>query len=200
MKEAVLKTTRFHRDRKGFTLLEALVGLAIISFGLLAVVTLIDASFNASTLSKDTTKATHMAAWMMDRIKQDTSLVTQIYTTNITNLRSFDNDASLEIKIDTNVAADPAAEPARTAVQEWRALLKGLAIANGDYMDRNQLPGDRLPEPLGTVIITPYDPTCGGNHRVRVDVAWPVPPGVPPELLFPPPHRVTIVSVLASAE
>ena len=165
-----MSRSSFYRNKKGFTLLEALVGMAILSFGLMAVVTMMDVSFNASTLSKHTTKATHMAAWMMDRIKQDTSLITQVYSTNIASLRSFDNDATAAIYISTKNAADPAAEPGRTAVVEWRALLQGLAVPG--HMGQSQLPGDGLPQAVGVVEIIPYDPNRAGNHTVIVQVNW----------------------------
>jgi type IV pilus modification protein PilV len=161
-----------HGNTKGFTLIEALIGLFLLAFGLMAVVTMMDWSFNASTLSKTTTKATHLASWMMDRIKQDTSLVTQVYSTNIASLRSFDNDATTNVVVDTSSAVDPALEPGRTAVREWRALLQGLAVGAPVFLGQDTLPGDRLPQARGIVTITPYDPTRAGNHRVVVQVTW----------------------------
>lgn len=170
MRKVVLRATTLHKDERGFTLLETLVGMAILSFGLMAVVSMMDWSFNASVVSKHTTKATHLAAWMLDRIKQDSSLTTQIYSTNITSLRSFDNDATPDIVIDTASAADPVAEPGRTAVQEWRALIQGLAVPG--FMAQSQLPGDALPQARGVVTIIPYDPNRAGNHTVIVQVNW----------------------------
>lgn len=170
MKEVLLISSRTHRSEKGFTLLESLVAIVILAFGLMAVVTMMDVSFSATNLSKSTTKATHLASWMMDRIKQDTSLRTQAYSTDITRLRSFDNDASGTIAVDTSVAMDPATEPGRSAVQQWRTLLQGGAVAG--YIEANRLPGDRLPEAQGRVFITPYKTEHAGNHQVVVQVTW----------------------------
>ena len=188
LKEVGVDASSIKRDQRGFTLLEALVGIAILAFGLMAVVTMLDTSVTASSLAKNTTKATHLASWMMDRIRQDTSLTSQVYSTNITSLRSFDNDATANIAVDTDVAVDPASEPGRTAVQQWRSLVQGLAVAG--YMGASQLPGDRLPRPRGVVTITPYDATRAGNHRVIVRVTW---QGVLT-------RGVTIESVRATAE
>jgi type IV pilus modification protein PilV len=186
-----LKQARRYGNIKGFTLLEALFAIVILMIGLMAVVAMIDVSYSASTLSKSTTKATHLAAWMMDRIKQDTSLATQIYTTNISSLRSFDNDATGAIVIDTDSAAVPALEPGRTACQQWRAMVQGQAVPSMlHYLDASGLPGDRLPMPRGVVTITPYDPLSAGNHTVVVQVTW---QGILQ-------RGVRLESVLASAE
>jgi type IV pilus modification protein PilV len=158
------------KEQRGFTLLETLISVTILAFGLLAVVTMLDVSLSASTLSRDTTKATELAGWMIDRIRQDSSLATQPYTTSIASLRTYDNDASTSIIIDTNTAADPANEPGRTACQQWRALMQGAAIAN--YIGVDQLRGDRLPNGRGVVTIVPYDANNGGNHSVTVNVSW----------------------------
>lgn len=159
--------------QRGFTLLETLVAVTILAFGLLAVVTLLDVSFSASTLAKNTTKATELAGWMIDRVRQDSSLTTQPFTVNIQSLRTYDNDATPSVVIDTNIVADPANEPGRTACQQWRALLAGAAIAN--YIGANTLRGDRLPLGQGVMTIVPYDANNGGNHSVTVNVSWSLP-------------------------
>jgi type IV pilus modification protein PilV len=169
VERSILKSS----DHRGFTLIEALVAITILAFGLLAVVTMLDVSISAGTLAKNTTKATELASWMMDRIRQDSSLATQPYTTSVISLRTYDNDATADLIIDTDIAADPALEPGRTAVQQWRALIQGLAVPSvPNYMGANQLRGDRLPQGKGRVIITPYDANKGGNHSVEVRVTW----------------------------
>ena len=140
----------------------------------------------------DPTRATELASWMVDRIRQDSSLTTQIYTTNLTNLRTYDNDATALIRGDTSSAVDPVSEPGRTAIQQWRALIQGNAIAN--YMGANQLRGERLPAGQGTVMITPNDPNKAGNHTIIVNVTWRTPGGVLSR------RGVTIESVLAASE
>jgi prepilin-type N-terminal cleavage/methylation domain-containing protein len=158
------------KDHRGFTLLETLISVTILAFGLLAVVTMLDVSLSASTLSRDTTKATELAGWMIDRIHQDTQLATQPYTASIASLLTYDNDATGEIKLDTDATADPVNEPGRTTLQQWRALLQGAAIAN--YIGADQLRGDRLPSGRGEVTIVPYDANHGWNHLVTVTVSW----------------------------
>lgn len=158
------------KAQRGFTLLETLMAVTILAFGLLAIVTMLDVSFNASTLAKNTTKATELASWMIDRIRQDSSLATQPYTASIASLRTYDNDASPALVIDTNNAADPANDPGRSACQQWRSLLQGAAIAN--YLGADQLRGDRLPMGQGVMTIIPYDANNAGNHSVSVNVSW----------------------------
>jgi type IV pilus modification protein PilV len=183
-----------YSDHRGFTLIEALIAITILAFGLLAVATMLDVSFSAGTLAKNTTKATELASWMMDRIRQESSLATQPYTTSIIGLRTYDNDATADLIIDTDIAADPALEPGRTAAQQWRALIQGLAVPSvPNYMGATQLRGDRLPRGRGRVTIVPYDANKGGNHSVTVLVTWSLPAG-----LFA--RGVQLQSVLATAE
>ena len=173
------------------------MGITILAFGLMAIVTMLSYSAESGNLSKNTTKATHLAAWMMDRIKQDTSLQSQVYSTFKQNLLTFDNDASVNIVLDTDIANDPIAEPGRTACQEWRALLQGLAVPG--YMTVNQLPGDRLPSARGVVTITPDSANRGGNHIVVVRVTWLGIAAGPVQALLPTTRGVRLESVLSTA-
>ncbi|MEK6744787.1 MAG: type IV pilus modification protein PilV [Nitrospirota bacterium] len=177
--------------QSGFTLLETLIAISILAFGLLAVVTMIDVSFNAGQLSKNTTKATELAGWMMDRIRQDTSLVSQPYTASIISVRTYDNDATTAVALDTDSALDPVNEPGRAAIQQWRALIQGAAVAG--YIGADTLRGDRLPRGRGRVTIVPYDVSKGGNHAVTVLVTWGLPSGIISQ-------GVRLESVLATAE
>lgn len=187
MERSILKNS----DHRGFTLIEALIAITILAFGLLAVMTMFDVSLSAGSLAKNTTRATELASWMMDRIRQDTSLATQPYTTSIASLQSYMNVARPPERLfRTDVAADPPAEPGRTTCQQWRALLQGAAV---DYMGANTLRGDRLPNGLGEVSIIPYDVNKGGNHTVVVTVTWTV-----TGMLFS--RGVRLESVLATAE
>ena len=194
-----MRSATLSENTGGFTLLEALMGITILAFGLMAIVTMLSYSAESGNLSKNTTKATHMAAWMMDRIKQDTSLHSQVYSTFKQNLLTFDNDATAGIVIDTNIANDPIAEPGRTACQEWRALLQGRAVPG--YMTANQLPGDRLPGARGVVTILPdsVNPDRGGNHVVVVQVTWQGIAAGPVQALLPTRRGVRLESVLSTA-
>jgi type IV pilus modification protein PilV len=197
MKEDIVERSVSQRhDHRGFTLLETLVAVTILAFGLLAIVTMLDVSFSASTLSKNTTKATELAGWMLDRVRQDTSLATQPYTASIISLRTYDNKGGAMI-IDTNVAADPPNEPGRTACQQWRSLLTGAAIAN--YMGADTMRGDRLPSGQGIMTIIPYDVNNAGNHSVMVEVIWNL-PGAKGTLKALTTKEVVLQTVLATAE
>lgn len=192
MKEDIVIHSALHKDRQGgFTLLESLFAITILAFGLLSVITMLDVSFTAGSLAKNTTKATELAGWMTDRILQDTSLATQPYTASITSIRTYDNDATAAVVLDTDSALDPLNEPGRTALQQWRALIQGAAIAN--YIGADQLRGDRLPRGRGVVTIVPYDVNKAGNHSVTVRVTWNLPSGLTAQ-------GVRLESVLATSE
>lgn len=190
MVRSALQINRKNRQG-GFTLLETLISVAILAFGLLSVVTMLDVSFAAGALAKNTTKATELAGWMMDRIHQDTSQATQPYTASITSIRTYDNDATAGLVLDTDSATDPLNEPGRTALQQWRSLFQGAAIAN--YIGADTLRGDRLPRGRGRVTIIPYDANKGGNHSVTVLVTWSMPSGIVSQ-------GVRLESILATSE
>ena len=121
--DIVVRSALQENRQRGFTLLETLIAVAILAFGLLSVVTMIDVSYSAGSLAKNTTKATELAGWMMDRILQDTSLATQPYTASITSIRTYDNDATTAVALNTDIALDAVNEPGRTALQQWRSLI-----------------------------------------------------------------------------
>ncbi len=185
------RTRKF--GESGFTILESLIAIMILAFGLMAVVTMIDVSRSTGTLSKNTTKALELATWMMDKIRFETSLTTQTFSTDRTKLLSFDNDGTGNVVLDTNAAADPANEPGKSTCQQWRALLQGLAVPTQggiNYLGANALLGNFLSQARGTVSIKTFDPDHGNNHYIVVTVSW-------QEVL---PHHVTVTSVLAAAE
>lgn len=141
---------------KGFTLIEALIAIMILAFGLLAVVTMLDVSFSAGSLSKNMTTATELAAYMLDRVRQDTMSTADPVTADDARLQTFTNTAG-SIILDTNNAA-PASEPGRSAFLEWQRLF--------------QLSDYSLPNGRGVVTITRNDVKNANNHTVTVQVTW----------------------------
>ena len=178
-----------HRKNKrnaGFTLLEALVAITILAFGLMAIIAMVDVSQNAAALARNTTRATEIATWMIDRVIMETSLDTQPYTTDLTKLRSLDNDPSPAIVCDTAVAADPANEPGRTICREWRALIR----------PNLQNAATALPDGRGELRITPEDPAWQSNHTVEVLVSW----QTMTNPILPMRRRVLLRTMLANAK
>ncbi|MDA8098796.1 MAG: type IV pilus modification protein PilV [Nitrospiraceae bacterium] len=145
------------RNTRGFSLLEAIIAMSILSFGMMAVVSMIDVSFSAQSLSKNTTRATELAAWMMDRIRYESALKNQIYTTDLDVIKTYKNSGSGYV-IDTNISSDPASDPGLSASKEWRTLIKDPVMG--------------LPQGRGVVTIVPQDANKGGNHSVTVQVFW----------------------------
>jgi Tfp pilus assembly protein PilV len=174
----------------GFTLMEALIAITILAIGLIAIVTMIDVGFSAGNLSRNTTRATELATWMMERIKQETWNVEQTYTSDLERIKTFDNDATTDIAVSTENPGNPASEPGATAVKQWRALIQGDAIDK--YLGAGTLAGGtKLPGGYGEVLIIPNDPNHGNHHFVRVSVIWPT--GILK-------HQVVIDSLLASSK
>ena len=151
-----------NKGQKGFTLLEALVAITILAFGLMAVVSMINVAYLSAERSRNTTRAAELAAWMVDRVSFETSSPVQPYTADAGRLRTLDNDATANFVCDTSAAGDPLNEPGRTLCSQWRALIRP-AIQNAS----TALPGGR-----GVVTVIPNDPAWDGNHRVTVQVFW----------------------------
>ena len=150
--EVVVRYARTLRE-KGFTLIEALVGIMILMFGLLGVITMLDVSYSSGTLSRNMTMATELGTHMLDRIRFDSITVDDPLVADIEKLRSFSNTGGSVI-LDTN-NANPALEPGLSAFQEWQQLV------------RTNLPNGR-----GIVTIVPFDPTRANNHSVSVRITW----------------------------
>jgi len=157
------------RGQEGFTLLEALVAVAILAFGLMAVVSMINVAYLSAERSKNTTRAAELAAWMIDRVSFETSSPVQPYTADADRLRTIDNDASAAFVCNTNMAGDPLNEPGRTLCSQWRDAIRGIYLTGEAAMmnSTTALPGGR-----GEVTIIPNDPQWEGNHRVTVRVFW----------------------------
>lgn len=151
-----------NNGQNGFTLLEALVAVTILAFGLMAVVSMINVAYLAAERSRNTTRATELATWMVDQIAFNTSSPLQPYTADANRLTTLDNDASAAIICDTDTAGDPLNEPGKTLCSQWRASIRP-AIQNA----MTALPGGR-----GIVTIIPNDLQWDGNHRVTVQVFW----------------------------
>ena len=165
--------TMINTGERGFTLIEALVAIVILGFGLLAVVTMIDVSFSATSLSRDTTRATELATMMLDRIIFETGSPNQPYTADLVRLQTF--------TCDTASAVNPASDPGKTACQEWKTAFNPV-IRNA----ATSLPGGR-----GVVQITPNALAVSGSHRVHIEVTW--------QSVFPR-QPLVIETYLASSE
>jgi len=105
-------------NQKGFTLLEVLAAIVIVSIGLLAVAGMQTTAITANASAKDATIAIQMAEEMIDRIRVNAGDTPEIYT-----------------NIDTNNNCAGLTDPALGDCTQWRARLidasLGLSGARG---------------------------------------------------------------------
>lgn len=141
--------------QKGFTLLEALVGMMILIFGLLAVVTMLDVSFSTGTLSKDMTTATELATYMQDRLRFESSARNDPIASDLAKLGTFTNSMGADLVLDTSAPA-PASEPGRSAFLDWKQRIESSTLQNG----------------RGKVTIDLDDAGSANNHKVSIEVSW----------------------------
>lgn len=149
-----MRYTRLY-TQAGFSLLEALVALGILAFGVMAVITMLDTSFMAGRLSKDYTQCTDLAAYIIEEIRYQVTTSEGIGAVDDAKLATFDNDGTLDIVMDTNLAP-PTSDPGKQAFDRWSKLLK-----------------ERLQGGRGIVRIVRYDPDYSNNPSVRVTIEWP---------------------------
>ena len=139
--------------QKGFSIVEALVAMFILSFGLLAIIAMLDTSFGASVYSRDHTRAMELAACMIDTIRQ------QVMTNEGVDddrLITFDNDGTTNLVLDTASATVPAFEPGKTEYNQWKSLIANSGLIAG----------------RGIVTIVAQDTNFANNTYLEVEVRW----------------------------
>lgn len=146
-----MKTRNGRRiDDDGFSLVEALIAIAIFAMGILSVITMLDVGFNTTRLSRNMTTATELASSMMDRIRNDSTSQNDPFTANINSLMTYNG-------MNTNNAA-PASAPASISFLQWQAQIQ-QNLPNGAN---------------GIVTVTQNpDPNLQLNYFVTVQINWP---------------------------
>ena len=144
---------KYNAHDRGFTIPEVLISIAILAFGLLAVMTMIDVTYTWGSFSRNMTNATELAQDILDRIRMESASTAQPFSTDVDNLSTFDNDGTAGIIMDTE-NANPAADPALAAFTRWQPLVRVL------------------PNGRGVVNIIVNDPANANNHTVTVTVTW----------------------------
>jgi len=137
---------KYNAHDRGFTIPEVLISIAILAFGLLAVMTMIDVTYTWGSFSRNMTNATELAQDILDRIRMESASTAQPFSTDVDKLSTFNN-------MDTE-SGNPAADPALTAYTRWRPLVRVL------------------PDGRGVVNIILNDPANANNHTVTVRVTW----------------------------
>lgn len=138
-------------SQAGFSLIEALISIAIMAIGCLAVITMLDTAFSAGQVSRDYTLGADLAADMVDTIRNQ--VMTQVGA-DPGRLASFDNDGTASLVLDT-ANATPASDPGKGAYQRWADLIQ-KNLKNG----------------RGIVTIIQNDASVANNISVSVRVEW----------------------------
>ena len=133
---------RSHAGEKGFTLIEALVSIAILSIGMLGMAALQDIALTRNVDASELSQATNLATDMMERIRY-----------NAPNVTDYNG-------IDTLVAGTqpPVAQPmARGDYAQWKARLE----------NNTALPGVQ-----GLVTVVAQGPVALDQQLVTIQVNW----------------------------
>lgn len=149
MRKTPLKT------QKGFSILEALVSLGILAFGVMAVITMLDTSFWAGRLSKDYTQCLDLATYLIEEMRYQVTSEKNIGGVDDNKLNTYDNDGTSDIVMDTDLAP-PISDPGKQTFERWSKLLK-----------------ERFQGGRGVVRIVRYDPDYANNTSVKITIEWP---------------------------
>ncbi len=128
------------KDNKGFTLIEVLISVFLLSVGLLAVAAMQTTAMTGSTSSNNTTLSTQMAEEMVDRIRANGG-----YTPNIYNSLNTGNCTGTGL-----------IDPALGDCTQWRDRLQssGLPGATGNVAVVPDSPLPRGATGFGTATVT----------------------------------------------
>ncbi len=141
-------TKQKNKNEKGFTLLEVLISVAILSVGLLGIAVMQDAAIQGTVFGSKMSVGTNLADEMMERIR------IKMPGVNIVGFNVTDYDG-----IDTSV---PATRPPASA---WQA--------RGDYDQWTGRIQQYLPGGTGTVTVTQPVVNPLNRNDITVNITWP---------------------------
>lgn len=134
-----------HRKERGFSLIEAMLAMVILTAGMLGLAAMQDLGMSANLSANDVSVATNLAQDMLDRIK-------------------FAGKADSRRLVDYNGinTTNPATMPLVTRVS-----------AQSDYIQwRDRLNATNLFNPIGEVFVTATGPVSLNQSTVNVQVSW----------------------------
>lgn len=135
-------------NERGFTLLEVLISVTILSVGLLGIATMQDAAFRGTIFGSRMSIGTNLADEMMERIRLQRPGV----TTPGFDIKDYDG-------IDTSVTST------RPPASAWQA--------RGDYDQWSARIQQYLPGATGTVTVTQPSTNPLNRNDVAVQISWP---------------------------
>lgn len=140
-------------NQKGFTLLEVLVAIVIVSIGLLAVAGMQTTAITGNASAKDATIAIQFAEEMVDRIRVNAGDTPEIYN-------CIDTNNSGVSAVDATPCATlgrPPSNPAQGDYDQWRTRLTDPSLG--------------LSGAIGTVTVTKDSP-ISKTATITVTVTW----------------------------
>lgn len=119
-------------NNKGFTLIEVLVAIVIVSIGLLAVAGMQNTAIYGNASSRDATYAVQLAEEMIDRVRVNSGDTPEIYNCIDTN----NSGVSAVDATPCATSGRPSSNPAQGDYDQWRSRLQtsGLSGATGTVM------------------------------------------------------------------
>lgn len=140
--------------QSGFSLIEALIALAILAIGVMAVITMLDTSFMAGRISRDYTQCSDVAAYIIDDLRFQLSGSEDIGAVIENKLNTYDNDASGDLVVDTALPS-PVSDPGKYSYQLWKNMIE-----------------QKLKDGRAVVKIIRNDPNYANMTSVRVTIEW----------------------------
>lgn len=138
----------------GFSLIEALIALAILAIGVMAVITMLDTSFMAGRISGDYTQCSDVAAYIIDDLRFQLSGSEDIGAVVENKLNTYDNDASGDLVVDTALPS-PVNDPGKYSHQLWKNMIE-----------------KKLKDGRAVVKIVRNDPNYANMTSVRITIEW----------------------------
>ncbi|MBN4054099.1 type IV pilus modification protein PilV [Nitrospira defluvii] len=142
------KQGRLQNKKEGFTLLEVLITVSILSVGLLGIASMQTVALNGTVFGSRMSTATNLADEMMERIRLRSPGVT-INNFSINDYNGIDTS-------DTSTRPPSSAWQARGDYDQWLIRIQA-----------------NIPNGAGTVTVTQPSPNPLNRNNIQVQITWP---------------------------
>jgi type IV pilus assembly protein PilV len=150
--------------QRGFTLVEALISVVIMSIGLLGVAALQTRSLGSTNISSKRSQAVLLAGDLADRMRANRVAADVAAASNYGNIAAADNACrAIHYNHTHNVGACTAVQLAADDLADWSAQIAALLPSGSGVVCRDSTPND------GTVAA----PACDGNgNAFAIKIFW----------------------------